>query len=234
MDQVRRMGRFRNRIGSDGGGTWSSHDRFQLIAIDDETATGRAGQEFLRKEIQAIADGEISGLARYLYLLRNGNGVGGVFGDGSEGIVNSHANTWGHAYVPYEDESRGVEFQLHWRPAENLQVQMGYAYLENRVTSERYEYVSLPSGHSQAEFGRWALPTRSSGTLGLPVDQAFADPTDPSTCLIRPIESGGPSCTDTPADMVTWWARYTFHHGRFQRIGSCSWRILRIPAPLRL
>ena len=128
---------------------------------------------------------------------------------GTWGISNSLALASGGAYVPYDDESKGFEIQALWVPVDGLQLRLGYSYLDNRVTSRRYEFAAFPEPNDQAEFGKWAYPAENWGTFGLQSDRAFADPNDPSTSLLEPIEAGGP-IDDTPAHIATWWAKYSF------------------------
>lgn len=181
---------------------WNTWGAWANVLVDLDNP---AMYEFISTGIRLMAEGEL-GWFSWIY---EGNGAARNFADGTTGIVNAYGNEFGGAAIPYSDQSKGFEVQLIANPTPNWRMTFGYSRLDNEVTNDRYEFIGVDLDTRFAELGIWAFPSGDWGTMGLPVDEFYEDPTDTSTGIVRPIEAGGP-IDDSPKHTVSFWNRYAF------------------------
>lgn len=115
------------------------------------------------------------------------------------------------SFVTFEDESKGVDFQLILSPRTHWQFIINYAYIERETTSpfQLVGAIDEETGNNYGtEYDLWNY------WLG---QDAFDDPTDPSS-----ISGGGIQGTSLyfgPKHSASMWTKYTIQEGVFERLG---------------
>ena len=150
---------------------------------------------------------------------RNGRGWPGWMFSGSQnddGVSNNAAQDWGAgdfdflASLVSEQRSTGYEIQLLLTPLENWQIVLNYANTQREITSAG-TFPQYP--YPQDRWAIWYFPDGNWGLQGVPLNEAYGDPTDTSTWTGGPASTNGESLDDTPEHDIGFWTAYNFRTG---------------------
>ena len=132
--------------------------------------------------------------------------------------VNTAGEDWstGDFFQSISDKSEGYEAQFIFTPNDNLQIILNYSHVEREVISPgnfaTYDYA-------EGNWDRWAMwyfPNANWGLAGVETELVYPGGPEPG---LPSKDTGdwtgvgwgkGESLDDTPADVVSWWARYAF------------------------
>ncbi|NDV63240.1 TonB-dependent receptor plug domain-containing protein [Puniceicoccales bacterium CK1056] len=119
-------------------------------------------------------------------------------------------------YQSISDESDGWEAQIIMSPLENLQIILNYSHVERQVIDPG-AFVQTPFVEGNEDrWATWFFPNANWGLGGAPVELVYPGgdgPYLPNTDTSSWTGVGwgkGESLDDTPEDVVSWWAHYTF------------------------
>lgn len=139
-----------------------------------------------------------------------------------EGLADPEVNTASEDrsdqgyYQSISDESDGYEAQVILSPLDNFQIIINYSHVEREVTDPG-AFVSFDyEPGNEDRWATWFFPNANWGLGGVPTEDVYpggAGPDLPNTDTSTWTGVGwgkGESLDDTPEDVVSWWAHYTF------------------------
>ena len=132
--------------------------------------------------------------------------------------VNTAGEDWstGDFFQSISDKSEGYEAQFIFTPVDNFQVILNYSHTEREVVSPgnfvQYDYAD----GNVDRWAMWYFPNANWGLAGVPVEEVY--PGGPGPFLPNSDTSSwtgegwgkGESLDDTPEDVVSFWASYSF------------------------
>jgi outer membrane receptor protein involved in Fe transport len=145
--------------------------------------------------------------------------AGWLFGGFDDPEVNTAAEDWssGDFFQTISDQSEGYEAQFTLTPTDNFQIVLTYSHVEREIISPgnfvEYDYA-------EGNWDRWAtwyFPNANWGLAGVPVEDVYPGGPQPGlpnrdTSTWTGVGWGkGEALDDTPSDVISWWASYTFN-----------------------